>query len=101
MSSLNKALSKLFDTHVSVYTFSSTITSSLLLLHLSFIHGESDHVSYMIDKFSCLIYKLQDSLGHLYFMLTVQGYIPSSFYYPDSIIILYDITCVYLPVSSS
>ena len=88
MSSLNIALFELSDTHVSVYTFNSTITSSFLLLHLSFIHGESDHASYMTDNSSCYIYKLKDSLGHLYFMLTVQGSIPSSDYYPDSIIIL-------------
>ena len=53
MSSLNIALSELFDTHVSVYTFSSAITLSFLLLHLSFIHGESNHVSYMTDESSC------------------------------------------------
>ena len=56
MSSLNIALPKIYDTHVLVYTFSSDITSSFLLLHLSFIHVESDHVSYMTDKSSCPIY---------------------------------------------
>ena len=101
MSSLNIALPKIYDTHVLVYTFSSDITSSFLLLHLSFIHGESDHVSYMTDMSSYSICKLKVTLGHLYVMLTIQGSIPSSDYYPDSIIILSDITCVYLPVSSS
>ena len=88
MPSLNIALSELFDTHVSMYTFSPAITSSFLLLYLSFLHGESDHVSYMTDKSSCLICKLKVALGHLCVVLTVQGFIPSSNYYPDSIIIL-------------
>ena len=59
MSSLNKALSIFLDTHVSVFTFSSAITSSFLLLLLSVLSGESDHVSYMTDKFSCFIYKFK------------------------------------------
>ena len=63
MSSLNIELSELSDTHVSVYTFSSSITSSFLLLNLSFIHGESDHVSYMTDKSSCPICKVKICLG--------------------------------------
>ena len=45
-----------------------------LLLHFSFIHGESDHVSYMIDKSSCPIYLLYTALGHLCVVLTVQGF---------------------------
>ena len=56
MSSLNIALFVFFDTHVSVFTLRSTITSSLLLLLLSVLPGESDHVSYMTDKSSCSIY---------------------------------------------
>ena len=63
MSSLNIALSKLFDTHVSVYTFSPTITSNFLVLYLYFLHGESDHVSYMTDKSSCPICKVKSYLG--------------------------------------
>ena len=55
MSSLNMALSVFSDTHVSVFTFSSTITLSFLLLLLSILPGESDHVSYMIGKFICSI----------------------------------------------
>ena len=101
MSSLNIALSELSDTHVLVYTFSSTITSSFLLFHLSFIHGEYDHVSYMSAKSSCPICKLKDSLGHLCVVLTIQGSIPSSDEYHDPIIILSKITCVYLPLSGS
>ena len=63
MSSLNIALYEFFDTHVSVYTFSSTITLGFLLLLLSVIPGESDHVSYMIDKSSCIICKVKSCLG--------------------------------------
>ena len=59
MSSLNIALFELFDTHVSVYTFSSAITLSLLLLQFPFMPGESHHVSYMTDKSSCLICKVK------------------------------------------
>ena len=59
MSSLNIAFSVLFDTHVSVFNFSSSINSSFLLLHLSVIPGESDHVSYMTDKSSCSICKVK------------------------------------------
>ena len=55
----------------------------------------------MTDESSCSIYPLYDALGHLCVVLTVQGFIPVSAYYPDSIIILSDITCVYLyPVPS-
>ena len=63
MSSLNIALSVIFDTHVSVFTCSSAITSSLLLLLLSVLPGESDHVSYMTNKFSCPLYKVKCFLG--------------------------------------
>ena len=59
MSSLNRALSELFDTHVSVYTFSSAITLIFLLLHLLLIPGEYDHVSYMTYKSSCTICKVK------------------------------------------
>ena len=59
ISSLNKALSIFFDTHASVLTFSSAITSSFLLLLLSVLPGESDHVSYMTDKSSCFICKVK------------------------------------------
>ena len=71
MSSLNIALSELFDTHVLVYTFSSAITLSFLLILLSVILGEYDHVSYMTYKSSCSI--LYDALGHLFVVLTIQG----------------------------
>ena len=47
MSSLNIALSAFSDTHVSVFTFSSAITWSFLLLLLSVLPGEFDHVPYM------------------------------------------------------
>ena len=77
MSLLNIALFELSDTHVSVYTFSSTITLSFLLIHVSFIHGESNYVSYMTDKSNCPMCKLKFSLGHLYVVLTVQGSIHS------------------------
>ena len=59
MSSLNKTLSIFFYTHASVFTFSSSITSSFLLLLLLVLPGEPDHVSYMTDKFSCSIYKVK------------------------------------------
>ena len=59
MSSLNIALSVFSDTHVSVFTFSSAITSSFLLLLLSVLPGESDHVFYMADKFICSICKVK------------------------------------------
>ena len=62
MSSLNIALSIFLDTHVSVFTFSSGITSSLLLF-LSVIPGESNHVSYMTNKSSCFTYKVKSFLG--------------------------------------
>ena len=62
MSSLNIALSVVFDTHVSVFNFSSAITLSFLL-HLSVIPGEFDHVSYMTYKSSCIIYKVKRCLG--------------------------------------
>ena len=102
MSSLNIALFFFSNTHVLVITFCSTITLSLLLLLLFIILGESDHVSYMTDKSSCYIYKLDATLGHFYVMLTIQGFIPSSDYYPDSIIILFEYyMCRDLLVSSS
>ena len=63
MSSLNIALSDFSDTHVSMYTFSSSITSSFFLLQLSLMPGESDHVSYMTDKSSCIIGKVKSCLG--------------------------------------
>ena len=75
MSSLNIALFVFFDTHVSVFTFSSAITSSLLLL-LSVLPGESDHVFYMTDKSSCSIYLLYAALGHLCVVITIQGSTP-------------------------
>ena len=90
MSSLNKALSELPDTHVSFFYFQLIYYFEFLLFHLSFIHGEYDHVSYMTDKSSFSIRNLKDCLGYLYVLLTVQGYITSSDYYPDSIIILYE-----------
>ena len=55
MSSLNKGLFEPPDTHVSVFYFS-------IQLSLRFItppHGESVHVSYMTDKFSCSICKVK------------------------------------------
>ena len=63
MSSLNIALSIFSDTHVSVFTFSSAITWSLLLLLLFVVLGESDHVSYMTDKSSRSICKVKSFLG--------------------------------------
>ena len=98
---LNIALSVFFDTHVSVFTFSSAITSSLLLLLLSVIPGAYDHVSYMTDKYSCSIYELKASLGHLYVMLTIQGLNPMFDLYPDPIIVISIIYCVSLVLPSS
>ena len=97
MPSLNIALSIFFDTHVSVFTFSSAITLGFLLLLLSVIPGESDHVSYMTDKSSCSIYPLYAALGHLCVVLTVQGFFPMSDLYPDSIIV---ISIIYLCLPS-
>ena len=59
MSSLNIALFVFSDTHVSVFTFNSAITLSFLLLLLSVLPGESDHVSYTTDKSSCSICKVK------------------------------------------
>ena len=56
--------------------FCSTITLSFLLLRLSIIPGESDHVSYMTNRSSCSIYKLYAALGHLCVVLIVQGLYP-------------------------
>ena len=80
-------------------TFSSIITLSFLLLHLSVIPGEYDHVSYMTDRSSCSI--LYDALGHLCVVLTVQQLNLMSDLYPDPIITVYVITCVSLPIPSS
>ena len=91
MSSLNIALSIFFDTHVSVFTFSSVITSSFLLL-LSVIPGESDHVSYITDRSSCSIYKLYAALVHLCVVLIVQGLFPMSNLSPDPIIVIFVIS---------
>ena len=63
MSSLNIALFVFSDTHVSVFTFNSAIASSFLLLLLSVIPGESNHVSYMTNKFRCPICKVKSCLG--------------------------------------
>ena len=63
MFSLNITLYVFFDTHVLVFNFISAIALSLLLLLLSDLPGESDHVSYMTDKSSCSIYKVKSFLG--------------------------------------
>ena len=76
MSPLNIALSAFFDSNVSVFTLISAITSILLLLLLSVLPRESDHVSYITDKSGCSIYKVKAALGHLCVMLTVQGLNP-------------------------
>ena len=89
MSSLNIALSIFFNTHVSVFTFHSAISSIFLLLLLSVIPGESDHVSYMTDKSSCSIYSLYADLGHLCVVLTVQGLYSMSDLSPDPIIVIF------------
>ena len=96
MSSLNIALSIFSDTHVSVFNFSSSINLSLLLLLLSFIPGESDHVSYKKNKSSCSIYELKATLGHLCVVLTIQGLNPMFHLYPDPIIVISIIYCVSL-----
>ena len=101
MSSLNIALSIFFDTHVSVFTFRSAITLSFLLLLLSVIPGESNHVSYMTDRSSCSIYKLNVALGHLCVVLTIQGLKTVSDLYPNSIIVVSVTTYVSLPLPSS
>ena len=59
MSFLNIAPSIFFTTHVSVFTFSSAMTLSFLLLLLSVLPRESDHVSYMTDKSSISICKVK------------------------------------------
>ena len=81
--------------------FRSAITLSFLLLLLSVIPGESDHVSYMTDKSSCSIYELKDSLGHLCVVLTVQGLNPMFDIYLDPIIVLLSIvSSFFFPVPS-
>ena len=90
MSSLNIALSKLFYTHVSVYTFSSSITSIFYSSTYPLYLGNLINFSYMKDTSSCSIFKLKAALGHLYVVLTIQGFIPVFAYYPYSIIILCD-----------
>ena len=77
------------------------MTSSLLLLLLSVIPGESNHVSYMADKFSCSIYELKATLGHLCVVLTIQGLNPMFDLYPDPIIVISVIYCVSLLLPSS
>ena len=101
MYSLNIALSDFFDTHVLVFTFSSAITLSLLLLLLSVIPRESDHVSYMTDKSSCSIYELNVALSHLYVVLTVQGLNSMFDLSPDPIIVISVIYYVSLLLPSS
>ena len=101
MSSLNIALFVFSDTHVSVFTFRSAITLSFLLLLLSVIPGESDHVSYMKNKSSCSIYKLEAALGHLCVVLIVQGLYPMFDLYHDPIIVISVIYCVSLLLPSS
>ena len=100
-SSWNIALSIFSDTHVSVFTFRSAITLSFLLLLLFVIPGESDHVSYMTDKSSCSIYKLKAALGHLYFVLIVQGLHPMFDLYLDPIIVIFVIYCISLILPNS
>ena len=97
MSSLNIALSVFFGTHVSVFTFRSAITLSFLLLLLSVIPREYDHVSYMTYKSSCSIYKLKAALGHLCVVLIVQGLHPMFDLYLDPIIV---ISVIYLCLPS-
>src|SRR5713226_9151986 len=87
MSSLNIALFVFRYPCFSVH-LCSAITLSFLLLLLSVIPGESDHVSYMTDKSSCSIYPLYAALGHLCVVLTVQGIFPMSTLYPDSITVI-------------
>ena len=95
MSSLNIALLVFFDIHVSVVTFHSAITLSFLLLLLSIIPGESNHVSYMTDKSSCSV--LYAALGHLYVVLIFQGLYSMFDLQPDSIIV---ISVIYLCLPS-
>ena len=45
--------------------------------------------------------KLKSALGHLYVVLTVQGFNPVSDLYPDPIIVVSIITCVSLPLPNS
>ena len=82
MSSLNIALFVFRYPCFSVH-FCSTITMSFLLFLFSIIPRESDHVSYMIDRSSCSIYKLYTALGHLCVVLTIQGLFPMFDLYPD------------------
>ena len=96
MSSLNIALFVFrypcFNVHLC-----SAITLSFLLLLLSVIPWESDHVSFMTDKSSCSIYPLYASLSHLCVMLTVQGLYPMFDLSPDPIIV---ISVIYLCLPS-
>ena len=73
MSSLNIALFAFQYPCFSVH-FCSAITLSFLLLLLFIIPGESDHVSYMIDKSSCSIYPLYAALGHLCVVVLFKDY---------------------------
>ena len=99
MSSLNIALFVFQYPCFSVHLCSATTLSFLLLL--SIIPGESDHVSYMIDKSSCPIYLLYAALGHLCVMLIVQGLYLMFDLYPDPIIVISVLYCVSLLLPSS
>ena len=99
MSSLNIALFVFSNTHVSLFTFSLDIALSFLLLLLSVIPREFDHVSYMTDKSSCSI--LTATLGHLSVVLIVQGFYPMFDLYLDPIIVISIISCVSLLFPSS
>ena len=101
MFSLNIELSVFSDTHVLVFTFSSAITLSFLLLHLSFMRGESDHISYMTYNSSCPICKVKSCLGSSPCHAHVQGLNPVSNLYPNSIIVVSISTYVSLPLPSS
>ena len=73
-------MSQFFTCHFSYHL-------ELLLLHFSFIHGESVHVSYMTDKSSFSIYPLYAALGHLCVVLPVQGLYSMFDLSPDPIIV--------------
>ena len=89
MSSLNIALFELSDTHVLVYTFSFSYhfefsySSTCPLYMGNLIMSPTLKISLVV-----LSLELKAALGHLCVVLTIQGIIHVSAYYPDYIIIL-------------
>ena len=101
MSFLNIAPTVFSNTHVSLFTFGSAITSSFYSSSCQFYLGNMIMSPRWLISLVVLPIKLKYALGHLCVMLTIQGFIPASDLYPDPIIFLSYITCVSLPLSSS